>query len=92
VKTVPGNILYTLVYAAKPAPAVEVVSEPFNWKPVLFGLGGVVVVGVIGTAIVFIMRRRKAVADSIAEVEEIPKKRMRIPNMLNDMEDDDEQA
>ncbi len=91
VKTVPGNIIYTLVYAAKPAPVVEVAPEPFNWKPLLFGLGGIVGVGAVATAIVFFLRRRKAVAEYEDEVEESPKKRMRIPNMLSETEDENEQ-
>ena len=91
VKTVPGNIVYTLVYAAKPAPVVEVATEPFNWTPVLFGLGCIVGVGGVATAIVFFLRRRKAVLEEGSEVEDVPKKRMRIPNMLNETEDDDEQ-
>jgi hypothetical protein len=90
-KTIPGNIVYTLVYAAKPAPVVEIAPEPFNWTPVLFGLGGIVVVGGITTAIVFFLRRRKAVLEDEAELEEVPKKRMRIPNMLSETEDEDEQ-
>jgi hypothetical protein len=91
VKTVPGNIIYTLVYAAKPMPVVELETEPFNWTPVLFGFAGIVVVGGVGTAIVFFLRHRRAVLEDAVEVEDVPKKRMRIPNMLSETEDDDEQ-
>ncbi len=91
VKTVPGNIIYTLVYAAKPVPVVEAAPEPFNWTPVLFGLGGIVGVGAVATAIVFFLRRRKLAIEDADEVDEVPKKRMRIPNMLSETEDEDEQ-
>ncbi len=91
VKTVPGNVMYTLVYAAKPAPVVEVMPEPFNWTLVLFSLGGIIGVGAITTAIVFFLRRRKLAIEDADEVEDVPKKRMRIPNMLSETEDDDEQ-
>jgi hypothetical protein len=92
VKTVPGNILYTLVYAAKPVVLPVDISEPINWTPVLFVLGGVVVLGGIGTGIVFFLRRRKEAVVYEDEVEEEPKKRMRIPNMLSEMEDGDDAA
>jgi hypothetical protein len=90
VKTVPGDILYTLVYAAKPI--VLELPEAFNWTPVLFVLGGIVVAGGIGTGLVFFLRRRKAAAAYEDEVEEEPKKRMRIPTMLSETEDDDDDA
>ena len=90
VKAVPGNVTYTLVYAAKPVP---ILPESFNWTPVLFGLGGVVLVGGIATGILFLLRRRRQeAAPAFAEgVEDIPKKRMRKPNLLAELEDDDEQ-
>ena len=90
VKTVPGNVLYTLVYAAKPV-VLEEIPEGVNWTPVLFGLGSAVILGGIGTAVFFSLRRRRAVPAYTDEVPEIQKKRMRIPNMLNEMEDDDGQ-
>jgi len=92
VKTVPGNMVYTFVYAAKPIAPVEL-PEGVNLMPVLFGLGGVLLVGGMVTVVVFLLRRRRrdtvpAFADGM---EEIPKKRMRKPNMLSELEDDDEQ-
>jgi len=92
VKTVPGNMVYTLVYAAKPIAPVEL-PEGINWTPVLFGLGAVVLVGGVGTSIIFLLRRRRqhAVPVFVDGMEEIPKKRMRKPNMLSELEDDDEQ-
>jgi len=92
VKTVPGNIIYTLVYAAKPIAPVEL-PEEINLMPVLFGLGGVLLVGGMVTVVVFLLRRRRqnAVPAFADGIEEIPKKRMRKPNMLSELEDDDEQ-
>jgi hypothetical protein len=87
-KVTPGNIVYTLVYAAKPVPVVEEMPEPFNWMPILFGLGGVVVIGG-GIVLVFFLRRRKA-ADYTEEEPEMPKKRMRIPHMLSEAEQNDQ--
>jgi uncharacterized protein YneF (UPF0154 family) len=52
--------------------------------PILFGLGGVLVIGG-GIAVVFFLRRRKA-DDYTEEEPEMPKKRMRIPHMLSEAE------
>ena len=92
VKTVPGNIIYTLVYAAKPIAPVEL-PEEINLMPVLFGLGGVLLVGGMVTVVVFLLRRRRqnAVPAFADGIEEIPKKHMRKPNMLSELEDGDEQ-
>jgi len=91
-KTVPGNMIYTLVYAAKPIMPVEL-PESINLTPVLFGLGGVLLVGGIGTVIIFLLRRRRqhAVPAFAEGVPDVPKKRMRKPNMLSELEDDNEQ-
>jgi len=92
VKTVPGNIVYTLVYAAKPIAPVDL-PEGINLTPVLFGLGAVVLVGGMVTAVMFLLRcRGRNTVPAFADgMDEIPKKRMRKPNMLSELEDDDEQ-
>jgi len=92
VKTVPGNMVYTFVYAAKPIVPVEL-PEEINIMPVLFGLGGVVLAGGMVTVVVFLLRRRRqnAVPAFADGIEEVPKKRMRKPNMLSELEDGDEQ-
>lgn len=87
VKPVLGNVMYTLVYSAIPVP---ILPESFNWTPVLLSLAGVVLAGGIGTAIVFLLRRhRESAVPAYAEgVEDVPKKRMRKPTMLSELEDD----
>ncbi|MDL2232335.1 hypothetical protein LJC63_01975 [Ruminococcaceae bacterium OttesenSCG-928-L11] len=90
VKAVPGNITYTLVYTEK-IMSVELPTG-INWTPVLLGLVAVIVAAGIATGVLLLLRRRKenmvpAYADGM---EEIPKKRMRKPDMLSELEDDDE--
>lgn len=89
VKTVPGNMIYTLVYAAKPIAPIEL-PKGINWTPVLLGLGGVLLVGGAGTAILFFVRRRSqsAVPAFADGIEDIPKKTMYKPSMLAELEDD----
>lgn len=91
VKTVPGSVMYTLVYAAKPAPLVEL-PEGLNWTPVLIGLGSVAVLGGVAAVAIFLLRRRRqeAVPAFVEGIDDTPKRRMRKPEMLMGLEDDDD--
>ena len=88
VKSLPGNVIYTIVYAEKLVPLLDEPVSGVGWTLVLSALGAALFISVIGTAAMFALRRRSvpAYAD---ETPDIPQKRMRIPNMLNELEDDE---
>ena len=84
-------MVYTLVYAAKPAP---VLPEKPDWTPLFFWAGGILIIGMLGIVgyILFSKRRRMEIpADGASMVIGTVERTPRSLEYFEMGEDDDEQ-